>query len=139
MLWHTIFDFMLPLYNFMRFFNGPDTRETHRFYVRSDGVWGFHSLMQIFSTRPVEIVYDTRVPTLFQAGVMGSENLERNIDPKRKYDENSELLGCWADAKRCLTLGCQDLLRDQRPMIELDTFDRTWGAIVEDLKRTIMV
>jgi hypothetical protein len=58
-------------------------RPTASTYVR---MWIFHSLMQIFSTRPVEIFHSTQVPTLFQTGVMGSEKLERNIDLKRKCD-----------------------------------------------------
>jgi hypothetical protein len=295
MLWHTIFDFMVPLYHFIKVFNGTETPSTRRIYVRSDGVWSFQSLMLVFSIHPVTIIYDVREPTRFEKGVIGIEKLERNIDPKREYDAsigfhydvdrstgkgmredvlravnisinvvgrngkplvllvdrrsgsrnlpnqneiydlmnmtcphceievvqfhvmsveeqirvaarasviiglhgsglahvvwmaesrknhtthlveilpynyscrdwyataaevagvkyhsvmnrkqpeartNDEIVNCWGDPRKCATNGCHDLLRDQRTVVEIDTFNMTWSRIVEELKTTIAV
>ncbi|KAK8895804.1 hypothetical protein M9Y10_013689 [Tritrichomonas musculus] len=89
MLWHTIFDFMIPLYNFINHvLKGSDTKENRRIYVRSDGVWAFHSFMKIFSIYPVTIIEDQNPTILMHAGTIGIEKLERDPNPKRTYDDS---------------------------------------------------
>jgi hypothetical protein len=53
MLWHTIFDFVIPLYNFIRLLNGTDTPSNRRIYVSSEGIWNYELLMRIFSDLPI--------------------------------------------------------------------------------------
>ncbi|OHS97802.1 hypothetical protein TRFO_09220 [Tritrichomonas foetus] len=88
MLWHTIFDFMIPLYHFMKMLNGTDTKANRRIYVRSDGVWAFHDFMKIFSTEPISIIDEKNPSILMYKGTIGIEKLEKNPDPKRTYDDS---------------------------------------------------
>ena len=89
MLWHTIFDFMIPLYNFINHvLKGSDTKDNRRIYVRSDGVWAFHSFMKIFSNEPVTIIEEKNPTILMYQGTIGVEKLEKNPDPKRTYDDS---------------------------------------------------
>jgi hypothetical protein len=88
MLWHTIFDFMIPLYNFMKILKRPETREHRRVYVRSDGVWIYGDLMKVFSHYPVTIIDEVNPTILMPNGVFGIEKLEQNPDPHRRYDES---------------------------------------------------
>jgi hypothetical protein len=89
MLWHTLFDFMIPLYHFVKFrgeTDPRDVRETRRIYVRSDGVWSFNGIMRIFSLFPVTII--SRSSLLIRRGTIGIEKLESDVDISRDYDKS---------------------------------------------------
>jgi hypothetical protein len=110
MLWHTAFDFMIPLHNFMRMLNTGDTPETRRVYVRSDGVWAFHCLMKIFSTVPVEIIDETNPSIIMRRGVIGIEKLERDVSLSRTYDDS---IGFNYDFNRSHALGMRETVLEQ--------------------------
>jgi hypothetical protein len=90
MLWHTIFDFMVPLHNFMRLLNRPETRDQRRVYVRSDGVWIYGDLMKSFSYFPITIIDEENPMILMQRGTLGIEKLESMSDVvlHRNYDDS---------------------------------------------------
>jgi hypothetical protein len=109
MLWHTVFDFMIPLYNFMKLLNRSETQENRRVYVRSDGVWVYGDLMRVFSKHPVQIIDEVNPTILMPKGVIGIEKLEQNADPHRRYDES---IGFHYDINRSHALGMrEELLR----------------------------
>jgi hypothetical protein len=83
-----MFDFIIPLYSFIRTFNGSDTVDTRRILVRSDGVWSFQAMMKIFSQVPVHVVDEENPSWLMPAGVIGIEKFETDINPGRTYDES---------------------------------------------------
>jgi hypothetical protein len=105
MLWHTIFDFTLPLYHFMKLLNGTDNPSNRRIYVRSDGVWAFQAIMRIFSTSPITILHSLSQPTIFERGTIGIEKLEKNIDPQRSYEAS---IGFHYDFDRSTGLGMRE-------------------------------
>jgi hypothetical protein len=45
---------------------------------------------------------------------------------------------CWDNPNVCATMLCHDRLRDQKTVIELDTFAETWNKVAEQLKSTIV-
>jgi hypothetical protein len=105
MLWHTIFDFMIPLHNFIRLLNRSETRENRRVYVRSDGVWIYGDLMKIFSHFPVSIIDEVNPTILMPNGALGIEKLEQNVAPNRRYDES---IGFHYDINRSHAVGMRE-------------------------------
>lgn len=108
-LWHTIFDFMIPLYHFMKVFNRPETKDHRRVYVRSDGVWMFHSLMKIFSNKPITIIDEQNPSILMRNASIGIIKLEKNPDPKRTYDDS---IGFTYDFVRETAFGMREEILD---------------------------
>jgi hypothetical protein len=105
MLWHTVFDFMIPLYHFIKMLNGSDTVDNRRIYVRSDGVWKFHSMMRIFSREQVIVMGTLNVALLMPRAIIGIEKLEQNVDPKRSYDDS---IGFRYNFNRSTALGMRE-------------------------------
>lgn len=92
MLWHVLFDFAMPLYNFMhnilpKNYSIVTEREARRVYVKSDGVWIFESLVKLFSYKPITIVKGSRKNYLFTKGTLGIEKPELNPVSKH-YEDN---------------------------------------------------
>lgn len=92
MLWHVLFDFAVPLYNFMynvlpKNYSIVTERESRRVYVKSDGVWIFESLVRLFSHKPITIIKTSRRNYLFEKGTIGIEKPELNPASKR-YEDN---------------------------------------------------
>jgi ribosomal protein S27E len=110
MLWHAIFDFMIPLYNFMNLMNRSDTPDTRRVYVRSDGMRGFDTLTQIFSRYPIEVIDETNPSIVISSGVIGIEKLERNVGLSRSYDES---IGFHYNFNRSTALGMREKILDR--------------------------
>jgi hypothetical protein len=109
MLWHTIFDFMIPLHNFIRLLNRSETQQNRRVYIRSDGVWIYADLMKLFSIHPVTVIDDVNPTILMPKGTIGIEKLELNPDPHRAYDES---IGFHYDINRTHARGMrEELLR----------------------------
>ena len=86
MLWHALFDFMIPLYQFIKQRNGTDTKFNRRVYVKSDGTWTFDPLMKIFSYLPVTIICEENFAILMYRGTIGIEKPEENPSADRPYD-----------------------------------------------------
>ena len=83
MLWHLIFDLMIPLYSFLNVRHHIGTQETRRLFLRSDGFWLFSDIAKAI-TKYDPIVLDLRHPPMFlEYAVLGVEKLEKNPDPFR--------------------------------------------------------
>jgi hypothetical protein len=129
MLWHTVFDFMIPLYHFMRLLNKSGQNPSNRrVYVRSDGVWAFHILMRIFSDRPVTIIDEQNPSIIMHSGTLGCEKLERDVRPTRTYDESigfrydfdrETARGMRDDLLRVLGLPCDAVGAGGKPLVLL--------------------
>jgi hypothetical protein len=135
MLWHTVFDFMIPLYHFIKLLNGTDTVAHRRIYVRSDGVWMFHSMMRIFSLERVFVIGALNAVLLMPRAVIGIEELELDVDPKRSYDDSigfhynfnrSTALGMREDVLRTIGIPVDAVGYEGRPLALL--IDRGHGA-----------
>jgi hypothetical protein len=108
MLWHTVFDFIVPLYAFMKMLNRSETRDNRRVYVRSDGVWSFHAMMKVLSAYPVTIIDQASPSLLMHRGTIGIEKLEKDTRLNRTYDES---IGFRYDFNRSIGTGLrEDLL-----------------------------
>jgi hypothetical protein len=88
MLWHTVFDFIVPLYHFMALLNRSETPANRQVYVKSDGVWSFHAMMKVLSDHPVTIIPQRNPSLLMRDAVIGIEKLEKNMNPNRTYDDS---------------------------------------------------
>jgi hypothetical protein len=88
MLWHLIFDFIIPLFHFMKFLGRKESLGERRVYVRSDGVWVFHTLMKMFSWMPVTIISEENPMIVMKSGTIGIEKLEENPSLNRSYDDS---------------------------------------------------
>ena len=88
MIWHAVFDFMIPFYHFMKILAGPDTVLTRRIYFRSDSLWTCLPLMRAFSYMGAKTLADTHPQMLMRTAIIGMEKLEANPDPKRTVDES---------------------------------------------------
>jgi hypothetical protein len=104
-LWHTMFDFVIPLYPFIRMRNGTDTVSTRRIYVRSNGVWAFHALMKIFTLSPISVIDSDNPSLVMTKGVVGIEKLERNMNASRTYDDS---IGFNYDFNRSIAIGLRE-------------------------------
>jgi hypothetical protein len=88
MLWHSLFDFTIPLYHFIRLLNGSDTPQTRRLYLPATTTEQFPELMKLFSDFPITNLEDTRPSILMVTGVIGIEKLELNVDENRTYGDS---------------------------------------------------
>lgn len=93
MLWHVIFDFMVPLYSFIHNvlenkLHIKPMRENSIIYVRSDGVWVFEELLKIFSSKRLIIFGSSDVSSLLLHGTLGIEKLEDDPRLSRTYDDS---------------------------------------------------
>jgi len=88
MLWHTLFDFVVPFYKFLHVANRTESREDRVIYVRSDGVWMFFPIMELISSEPVTIIDSSPYSFLFPNLVMGIEKFEKDISLSRTYDQS---------------------------------------------------
>lgn len=88
MLWHAIFDFLIPFYHFLKLTNGNETRETRRIYIRSNGMWLPHRLLRAFSSYPIVTLSESNPSMLLRTAFVGMEKLETNPNPNRSYDES---------------------------------------------------
>jgi hypothetical protein len=70
------------------------------------------------------------------AGVQYHRIMNRNR-PESRNDMRLE--NCWKQPKICATAHCHDILRDQRTVIELDTFSEVWKGIAAQLLSTVVV
>jgi hypothetical protein len=108
MLWHTVFDFIIPLYHFMKMLNRTsETPANRRVYVRSDGVWSFHLMMEVLTSTPVIVIDELNPSILMRAGTMGIEKLERDPGPNRGYDES---IGFQYNFNRSTAIGMREEL-----------------------------
>jgi hypothetical protein len=129
MLWHTVFDFMIPLYHFMRLLNKSGQNPSNRrVYVPSDGVWAFHILMKIFSDQPVTVIHQQNLSILMHSGTLGCEKLERDVRTSRSYDESigfrydmdrETARGMREELLRVLGLPCDAAGADGKPLVLL--------------------
>ena len=88
MLWHTMFDFIVPFYRFTHTINATDTPDNRVIYVKSDGVWMFFSLMKVISSTPIKIINDAPNGMLFPHLTMGCIKFEKDISLSRTYDQS---------------------------------------------------
>jgi hypothetical protein len=110
MLWHTMFDFIIPLFYFIRVRNGTDTVHTRRVYVRSDGVWAFHAMVKTLTMHPVVVLDDENPSLLMRHGIVGIQKLERDMRENRTYDDS---IGFNYDFNRTVGIGLrQAILRE---------------------------
>jgi hypothetical protein len=88
MLWHTVFDFIIPLHHFMTLLNRSETARNRRVYVKSDGVWSFHAMMKVLSDTPITIISNSNPSIIMRDAVIGIEKLEKNVSLNRTYDDS---------------------------------------------------
>jgi len=86
MLWHVLFDFIIPFKKFLEIRNGTDTSSSRRVYVRSNGVWMYHKLMLCMTEFGIEIINKTSQKYLFPQAIIGIQKPEKDPDPKRPHN-----------------------------------------------------
>ena len=83
MLWHLIFDLMIPLYSFLNVRHHIGAPETRRLFLRSDGFWVFSDIAKAI-TKYNPVVLDLRHnPMFLEYSVIGVEKLEKDPNPFR--------------------------------------------------------
>jgi hypothetical protein len=86
MLWHVMFDFVIPLHYFLRVHHFG-TSSSRKIYLRSLGLGGFADLAKILSQSPI-ISLDGRIErTVFLNAVIGVEKYEPNNRIDRVGDD----------------------------------------------------
>ena len=88
MLWHTMFDFILPFYRFTHTINRTDTPDDRIIYVKSDGVWMFFSLIKAISTIPIKIIDQEKHGLFFPNCILGCIKFEKGISLSRTYEDS---------------------------------------------------
>jgi hypothetical protein len=79
---------VIPLWNFFRVLNDTGGPTSRRIYVRSDGVWAFHSIMRVLSYHPMTVIDVVNPSVVMRRGVVGIEKLERDVRAHRGYVES---------------------------------------------------
>ncbi|OHS95576.1 hypothetical protein TRFO_10481 [Tritrichomonas foetus] len=87
-LWHMLFDFMIPLYNFINLLNRSDSTSQRLIFLKSDGVFTYSSLMKIFTKFPVNVLDLEQRSLLLHQGTLGIEKLEENPIESREYEDS---------------------------------------------------
>jgi hypothetical protein len=87
MLWHAIFDFTIPLWNFIRHLNRSDTWETRRILLHSTEIFTFNDLLPVFSEQPLIWLHQSS-PLLLTRGTLGIEKLESDVSETRPYEDS---------------------------------------------------
>lgn len=88
MLWHTIFDFILPFHMFVTKYNFTESNYERQIFVKSDGVWRFFSLMKCISRQDIRIISQVSKGMLFPDAVIGIHKWEADMNPLRSYDDS---------------------------------------------------
>ena len=89
MIWHVVFDFMVPLRRFIKHLNGTDTDQTRNVYVRSDNLWIFNDFAKAISKNGLYQIDNKReYKHLFKKCIIGIEKPEDKLLKKRKYEDS---------------------------------------------------
>ena len=88
MLWHVLFDFIIPIYNFINIRKGTDSLETRKIYVRSDGLYSFPLLSKVLTNDPIEILWEKETSLLMESGIIGLEKIETNPNPYSSFEDS---------------------------------------------------
>ena len=88
MLWHQMFDFIVPFYKFVHEINKNETANDRVIFVKSDGVWQFFSLINAISSEPVRIIEHQTTGMIFPNVIMGIKKYENDIRLSRTYEES---------------------------------------------------
>jgi hypothetical protein len=88
MLWHTLFDFIIPLWHFLSINGRSELPSERRVYVRSDGVWQYFAMMEPLSSFPIVVLDHGNPGILITAGILGIPKLELDPRPNRTHDDS---------------------------------------------------
>jgi uncharacterized CHY-type Zn-finger protein len=87
MVWHTVFDVMIPLYNFIKFVGRNETRAERRVYIPTDR-HDFDDWLDFFAEEGVTDLSGINTTLLIERGILGVEKLERDARPDLKYNDS---------------------------------------------------